>query len=100
MFVAGTNQTHTKTPNSGLTIGNTGLVAACAAIQAANPTLLPVMAINPFVYGAAPGAPAPATVANSAGLVDLFNSVASKTLLADAAERGPRRGVHERVPRR
>jgi hypothetical protein len=80
-FVAGTNQTHTRTPTSGLTLGNTGLVAACAAIQAATPTLLPVMAMNPFVYGAAPGAPAPATVANSAGLVGLFNSVASKTLL-------------------
>jgi hypothetical protein len=80
-FVAGTNQTHTKTPSSGLTIGNTGLLAACAAVQAATPTLLPVMAINPFVYGAAPGAPQPATVANSAGLVGLFNSVASKTLL-------------------
>jgi hypothetical protein len=81
VFVAGTNQTHTKTPSSGLTIGNTGLVAACAAVQAANPSLLPVMAINPFVYGSAPGAPQPATVANSAGLVDLFNSVASKTIL-------------------
>jgi hypothetical protein len=81
VFVAGTNQTHTKTPTSGLTIGNTGLVAACAAVQAATPTLLPVMAINPFVYGAAPGAPQPATVSDSAGLVDLFNSVASKTLL-------------------
>ena len=81
VFVAGTNQTHTKTPTSGLTIGNTGLVAACAAIQAANPTLLPVMAVNPFVYGSAPGAPQPATVASSSGLVSLFNSVASKTLL-------------------
>lgn len=82
VFVAGTNQTHTKTPSSGLTIGNTGLLAACAAVQAATPTLLPVMAMNPFVYGTAPGAPQPATVANAAGLVDLFNSAASKTLLA------------------
>jgi hypothetical protein len=81
VFVAGTNQTHTKTPTSGLTIGNNGLIASVSAIQAANPTLLPVMAMNPFVFGTAPGAAAPATVANSAGLVDLFNSVASKTLL-------------------
>jgi hypothetical protein len=88
VFVAGTNQTHTKTPNSGLTIGNTGLVAACAAIQAATPSLLPVMAMNPFVYGSAPGAPQPATVADSAGLVDLFNSAASKTLLATPQNAG------------
>ena len=40
------------------------------------------MAINPFNFGTAPGAATPATVANSAGLVDLFNSAASKTLLA------------------
>lgn len=81
VFVAGTNQTHTKTPTSGLTMGNNGLIASVSAIQAANPTLLPVMAMNPFVFGTAPGAAAPATVADSAGLVDLFNSVASKTLL-------------------
>jgi hypothetical protein len=81
VFTAGTNQTHTKTPTSGLTLGNSGLVAAISAIQGANPTLLPVMAINPFVFGTAPGAPQPATVANSAGLVGLFNSAASKTLL-------------------
>jgi hypothetical protein len=43
------------------------------------------MAINPFVFGAAPGAPAPATVASSAGLVGLFNSAASKTLLQTPA---------------
>ncbi|HEY6461364.1 MAG TPA: hypothetical protein VIY73_14460 [Polyangiaceae bacterium] len=82
VFVAGTNQTHTKTPTSGLTIGNNGLIASVSAIQAANPTLLPVMAVNPFVFGSAPGAAQPANVANSAGLVDLFDSAASKTLLA------------------
>jgi hypothetical protein len=80
-FLAGVNQTHTTTPSTGLQLGNNGLIAACASIQSANPTLLPVMAINPFVFGAAPGAPAVATVANSAGLVDLFNSTASKTVL-------------------
>ena len=81
VMVAGTNQTHTKTPTSGLTIGNNGLIASVSAIQAANPTLLPVMAMNPFVFGQAPGAATPATVASSSGLVDLFNSAASKTLL-------------------
>jgi hypothetical protein len=83
MFVAGTNQTHTNTPNTGLQLGNNGLIASIASIQSANPTLLPVMAINPFVFGGAPGAPAVATVAAPAGLVDLFNSAASRTLLAD-----------------
>jgi len=58
------------------------MLAGIGAIQQANPTLLPCIAINPFTYGAAPGAPATAAVANSAGLVDLFNSAASKTLLS------------------
>jgi hypothetical protein len=88
MFIAGVNQTHTNTPSTGLQLGTSGLIAAIASIQTANPTLLPVMAINPFVYGTAAGAPAVATVANSAGLVDLFNSSASKTILADPKNAG------------
>ncbi len=81
-FMAGANETHTNTPQTASTIGTgTGMLAAIAAIQSANPTLLPVIGINPLVFGAAPGAPAVATVANPAGLVDLFNSAASKALL-------------------
>jgi hypothetical protein len=86
VFICGTNQAHTVAPNSNLKLGNVDLLAAVASIQAAQPTLLPVMAINPFVFGAAPGAPSqPATVADSSGLVNLFNSVASRTLLTTPA---------------
>lgn len=81
VFIAGNNETHTKTPTSALTLGTNGLLASVSSIQAATPSLLPVMAINPISFGSAPGAAAPATVANSSGLVDLFNSAASKTLL-------------------
>jgi len=81
-FMAGNNETHTSTPQSAATIATgTGMIAAIAAIQQANPTLLPVIGINPITFGTAPGAPGVATVANSAGLVDLFNSAASRTLL-------------------
>jgi hypothetical protein len=81
-FMCGNNETHTSTPMSAATPSNTAsMLAGIAAIQQSNPTLLPVIAINPFTFGAAPGAPATAAVANSAGLVDLFNSAASKTLL-------------------
>ena len=85
VFVAGTNETHSRTPTSALALGTNGLLAAVSSIQSATPSLLPVMAINPISFGTAPGAQAPATVANAAGLVDLFNSVASKTLLSDPA---------------
>jgi hypothetical protein len=82
-FIAGTNDTHTNTPTSAVTIATgVGMISAIAAIQQADPTLLPVIGINPIVFGAAPGAPAVATVPNAAGLVGLFDSVASKTLLA------------------
>jgi hypothetical protein len=82
-FVTGANETHTVTPQSAATIATgVGMLAAVAAIQQANPTLLPVIGVTPVVFGSAPGAPAVATVPNAAGLVGLFDSVASKTLLA------------------
>lgn len=86
VFIAGTNETHSGTPTSALTLGTNGLLASVSSIQAATPTLLPVMAINPISFGSAPGAAAPATVANAAGLVDLFNSAASKSLLQNPAD--------------
>lgn len=79
-FVAGTNQTHTQTPSADG--GANSLIAACAAIQTATPTLLPVIAINPFTFGTAPGAPPVATVPNASGLIGLFNSAASRALLS------------------
>ncbi len=81
VFVAGTNQTHTATPALDAAAGAT-MLASMAAIQQASPSLLPVIAVNPVTYGVAPGAPAAATVASPAGLVDLFNSSASKALLS------------------
>jgi hypothetical protein len=81
-FMAGSNETHTTAPMSAATVSSSsGMISAVAAIQAANPTLLPVIGVTPLVYGVAPGSPAIASVANSAGLVGLFNSQASETLL-------------------
>jgi hypothetical protein len=82
MFMSGGNETHTTAPVSAATVSSSsGMLSAVAAIQAANPTLLPVIGVTPNVYGVAPGSPAIANVANSAGLVGLFNSQASQTLL-------------------
>jgi hypothetical protein len=83
MFMAGSNETHTTAPVTAATVSSSsGMISAVAAIQAANPTLLPVIGVTPLVYGVAPGSPAIAQVADSAGLVGLFNSQASQTLLA------------------
>jgi hypothetical protein len=83
-FMAGTNQTHNPTPASAAQVGNgQSMLAVVAAIQRATPSLLPVIAINPLNFGTAPGAPQVATVDNADGMVDLFNSAASRlTLLA------------------
>jgi hypothetical protein len=74
------NQTHTNVPTGDAAAG-ISTIAAMAAIQQAEPTLLPVIAVTPFNFGTAPGAPAAATVADPDGLIDLFNSAASRALL-------------------
>jgi hypothetical protein len=87
-FMGGTNETHTDQPTSSSSLGNnTGLFAACAALQSANPTLVPVIAISNGPFGAANGAPRPARVGDADGVVELFNSAASRAggALADPA---------------
>ena len=82
-FLCGQNETHTGAPQSAANLGGAGsLLANAAAIQQKVPTLLPVIQVGNITYGTAAGAPAPAIVANAGGMVDLFNSNASKTLLA------------------
>jgi hypothetical protein len=80
-FVAGANETHTATPTSVMTLGGNTLIASAAAIQQANPTLLPVLTVGGIQFGTAPGAPAAAAVGGADQLVGLFNSQASRSLL-------------------
>lgn len=87
-FVGGNNETHTATPTSVTTLNGNTMVAAAAAIQQANPTLLPVLAVGGIQFGTAPGAPAAAAVGAANQLVDLFNSQASRSLL-QAEANGP-----------
>jgi hypothetical protein len=82
-FMSGTNQTHTPTPSSAATLGNgQSMLAVAAALQRTTPSLLPVIAINPVNFGAAAGAPQVASVNNADGMVQLFNSAASKATLS------------------
>jgi hypothetical protein len=80
-FVAGNNETHTAAPQTAISLGANGMLASAAAIQQANPSLLPVLAVGGIQFGAAPGAPAVAAVGAANQLVDLFNSAASRALL-------------------
>jgi hypothetical protein len=84
-FLANTNQTHTAAPASMIGGGN-ALLASVSSIQSAiNPVLVSTLLVgNPAQLGTATGAPAAAGVANAAGLVNLFSSQASQTLLRPA----------------
>ncbi|MCA9620209.1 MAG: twin-arginine translocation signal domain-containing protein [Myxococcales bacterium] len=81
-FMAGSNETHTAQPTSAASVGNSSMLAAVASMQNALPSLLPVIGVTPFSFGNAPGAPAVTTVGSAEGMVDLFDSSASRALLS------------------
>jgi hypothetical protein len=87
-FVAGSNETHTRSPTSMAMLGGSvGMMAAAASIQTHVPTLLPIIGVGPATnLGTAPGAPSFAKVNNPASFVDLFNSAASQLTLADVED--------------
>ena len=88
-FVGGNNETHTAAPVSLANLGGgNAMLASLAAIQQSNPTLLPVLTVGAITFGTAPGAPGVASVNAQSNLIDLFNSQASRTLLAGAANGG------------
>ncbi len=81
-FMAGQNETHTAQPNSAASLGGGGVVlAAAASLQSELPSLLPVIGVTPFGFGTAAGAPQVTTVGSPDGMVDLFNSSASRAVL-------------------
>lgn len=78
-FMAGSNETHTPTPASSSAVAmGADVFGVCAAMQAANPTLVPVIAIGDAPFRGAPGAPRPARVGNADDIVSLFDSAASR----------------------
>lgn len=78
-LLAGSNETHSNTPFTSSTIGDSSsLFAAVATLQLATQTLVPVIAVDDAPYGTAPGAPRVARVASADGIVSLFDSAASR----------------------
>lgn len=76
VFVAGTNQTHTNSPQTTRLAGGTEVVAAGAALQSGLAAPLPVLSVgNLSSYGSAPGAPKVAMLANIEGAVEAVRSV-------------------------
>ncbi len=89
-FMAGKDETHTTTPISANAVGiNASMLAACGAIQAQSlSALVPMIGLIPTAsLGTAAGVPSLATVSDAAGMIGLFNSVASTTALALQADK-------------
>lgn len=80
-FMAGTTVVHSNTPTAALGAGQS-MLAVCASIQRAAPSLLPVIGIDPVDFGNAPGRPDIATVGDANGMIELFNSSASRAILS------------------
>ncbi len=87
-FMAGKNEftgQHLDNPTSSSTIDNAkGLFAACATLQGANPTLVPVLSVRTSLasmpYGGFAGAPSVVEVASGDGIVNQFDSAASSAM--------------------
>jgi hypothetical protein len=87
-FLCGNNETHTRRPQSPVTLNGNNIFAIATALQSSSPSVVPVVTINDATIGTAPGAATAANVANADGIVGLFNSAASRAggLLANTAD--------------
>lgn len=78
-FLCGNNETHANFAQSTTQIGGSNLLALNSALQAALPAVIPTVTVGQgTTIGTAPGATVAANVGNADGVVDLFNSVASR----------------------
>lgn len=78
-FLCGNNETHTNFAQSTTQIGGSNLLALNSALQAALPAVIPTVTVGQgTTIGTAPGATTAANVGNGDGIVDLFNSAASR----------------------
>jgi hypothetical protein len=87
-LMAGSNETHTRNPNTASTLMGSSVIAVASALQTTNPSVVPVIAVGGANVGTAPGAPRPAAVASGDDIIGLFNSAASRAggLLEDASD--------------
>jgi hypothetical protein len=78
-FVCGQSQAHTNPVQTTLSnLNNNSIFAVATAMQASNPSVVPVIALNGLPLGTAPGAAVSTDVNNAANIVGLFNSAASR----------------------
>jgi len=88
-ILQGTNETHERRPKLGGKVSaGVDVAAVCGSIQRDIPCLVPIIAVgNDAGPGQAVGTPGVTTVANGAGMVELFNSASSQGLLLAQQDR-------------
>lgn len=77
-FTCGANETHTTSPQSVVGLNGSNIFSIVSALQAASPSVIPLVTIGDVDIGTAPGGARPANVGNGEGIVGLFNSAASR----------------------
>jgi hypothetical protein len=77
-FLAGSNETHTANPATTTSLNGSNIISIASALQASAPSVIPMITIGVADAGTAPGAARPANVGNADGVVNLFNSAASR----------------------
>lgn len=77
-FTCGANETHTANPTSVTGLNGANIFSIASALQAGVPSVIPLVTIGVANAGTAPGAARPANVGNAGGIVNLFNSAASR----------------------
>jgi hypothetical protein len=78
-LMAGTNEAHTPQPETiARALNGNSMFAIAAALQTANPAVVPVIAFDDAKLGGAPGAPSAAVVPTGLDIIGLFNSAASR----------------------
>ena len=88
VFQCGNNETHTAAPQSVLSLNGNNIISVASALQSSAPSVIPMITIGVADAGTAPGAARPANVGNADGIVNLFNSAASRAggLLSNAQD--------------
>jgi hypothetical protein len=93
-FTCGSNEQHVVQPDSTTLLNGQNIFSVASALQATTSAVLPLVAITTaqtrLVATGATGGATPATVAAADGIVDLFNSAASRAggLLAKTTDAG------------
>ena len=77
-FICGANETHTRQPQSTVSLNGSNIFSVASALQSAAPSVLPIITVGDVDIGTAPGGARAANVGNGTGIVGLFNSAASR----------------------